>query len=326
MKAVSSLVGWGKANARFNNNLLKVPGHPANRIVFSGIGDEAGLPIEAQIRAHKELGWEHIDLRLVPDVDGTAKNITLVQPEVFANVKKAILDAKMSVACFETSIANWNRPINGNFEIDVQELKSAIERMKPFGTTFIRIMSWQRVPEMALDITKDNVLARMDTLVTIAEQAKVTLLLENCAGWAGESPENFNWLVRTVDSPNLASLYDTGNPVSYLQDPMKMYLGVKEWTRYVHIKDCTNLSGKKGLEAYTYPGVGQGRVKDTIKDLLLSGYQGALVIEPHLAAVIHKGTTADPQILYDSYVNYGLRLQNLVKIVQREIAEGGIIK
>jgi len=34
---------------------------------FSGISDEAGQSIEMQIKAHKELGWEYMELR---NVDG----------------------------------------------------------------------------------------------------------------------------------------------------------------------------------------------------------------------------------------------------------------
>lgn len=34
---------------------------------FSGISDESGRSIHTQIKAHKELGWEHLELR---NVDG----------------------------------------------------------------------------------------------------------------------------------------------------------------------------------------------------------------------------------------------------------------
>ncbi len=35
---------------------------------FSGISDEAGQAIDTQIKAHRELGWEYLELRLI---DGT---------------------------------------------------------------------------------------------------------------------------------------------------------------------------------------------------------------------------------------------------------------
>ena len=34
-------------------------------MIFSGIADEAGSTIERQIRAHQELGWKYIELRMV---------------------------------------------------------------------------------------------------------------------------------------------------------------------------------------------------------------------------------------------------------------------
>ena len=47
---------------------------------LSGIADEAGQPIDVQITAHKELGWNDIEIR---NVDGT--NLTDVSDEKFDN-------------------------------------------------------------------------------------------------------------------------------------------------------------------------------------------------------------------------------------------------
>ena len=45
-------------------------------MILTGIADEAGKDIKTQIKAHKELGWDTIELRLV---DG--KNVACALPE-----------------------------------------------------------------------------------------------------------------------------------------------------------------------------------------------------------------------------------------------------
>lgn len=305
--AVNSLCRSGN----FVNTLLHSPRMANPRLYLSGISDEAGHPIERQIEAHRQLGWTNLDLRLVPDVDGKSKNLTLVQDEVFAGVAEAVKAAGMSVPCFASSVANWNRPITGDLNVDIAELTSAALRMKQFGTHFIRVMSWERSADLDDIATRDEVIRRMKVLAELAETEDITLLHENCAGWAGESVDNSLRLVHEVASPNFALLYDTGNPIQYLQNPWEMFTGTLAFTRMIHIKDCRSTGTKHG-EVYTFAGEGDGMVEETLKELFRRNYQGGLVIEPHLAAVIHTGETAGPEQLFSSYTEYGRRLTQLV--------------
>jgi len=104
---------------------------------FTGISDEAGQEIETQIRAHKELGWQYLELR---NVDG--ENLTMMGDAKFEYVYKKVNESGLSVACFSSYIANWATRISGDFKKDIDELKRAIPRMKRFNTKFIRVMSW----------------------------------------------------------------------------------------------------------------------------------------------------------------------------------------
>ena len=72
---------------------------------YSGISDEAGQAIDVQIKAHKELGWSHLELRLV---DG--ENITAIPDAKFDEVYEKVTEAGMTVSCFGSAIANWARP------------------------------------------------------------------------------------------------------------------------------------------------------------------------------------------------------------------------
>ncbi len=278
---------------------------------FSGISDEAGQPIATQIKAHKELGWKHLELRMV---DGN--NITQLSDADFDAVVAAVQEAEMEVSCFGSAIANWARPITCDAQIDIDDLKQAIPRMKRLGTQFIRVMSYPNDPENPIDepTWRKEAIARMKTLAKIAEDGGITLAHENCSGWGGLSADNSNILLEEVNSPALKVVYDTGNPVSYKQDAWEYYQKVYDHIAYVHIKDANLVDGEA---VYCYCGEGQGFVKETIADLLSKGYAGGFSIEPHLAAIIHTGeTTNNADELYNSYTEYGRRLMAIVDEVK----------
>jgi sugar phosphate isomerase/epimerase len=277
---------------------------------YSGISDEAGQPIDVQIKAHQDLGWDYMELRAV---DGT--NLTLLSDGDFDTVYEKVTAAGMKVSCFGSAIANWARPITCDAQIDLDDLKQAIPRMQRFKTPFIRVMSYPNDPDNPVSETewRRESIKRIKELSRIAEDNGVILAHENCSGWGGLSAENSNILLGEVDSPALKVVYDTGNPVTYGQDVWEYYQKVHDSIVYVHIKDAKKIDGQ---DLYTYCGEGDGMVRETIADLLSKGYQGGFSIEPHLAAVIHTGATNDPQKLYDSYTEYGRRLMKIVEEVQ----------
>ena len=66
-----------------------------------------------------------------------------------------------------------------------------------------------------------------------------------------------------------------------------------------------------------FPGGGIGSVREIIAGLLGRGYDGGLSIEPHITSVVHLGQDAsDPRAAFDSYVEYGRRLEALVSEIR----------
>lgn len=278
---------------------------------FSGISDEAGQAIETQIKAHKDLGWDHLELRLV---DG--ENVTALSDEKFSYVYGKVCDAGMKISCFGSAIANWARPITCDAQIDIDDLKRAIPRMQKAGTPFIRVMSYPNDSKHPVEEPewRSEAIKRMKVLAKMAEDGGITLAHENCSGWGGLSAENSNILLGEVNSPALKVVFDTGNPVTYGQDAWEYYEKVYDDIVYVHIKDAKKVNGE---DVYTYCGEGEGYVKEIVGDLLKKGYDGGFSIEPHLAAVIHTGQKADSDAaLYDSYTEYGRRLMKIVNEVK----------
>ena len=275
---------------------------------YSGISDEAGQAIDTQIKAHRDLGWTHLELRMID-----AQNATSIPDAKFDEVYEKVTGAGMTVSCFASAIANWARPITADLAVDVADLKMAIPRMRRFGTRFIRVMSYPNDKDHPLPERqwRHEAIRRMKELARIAEDGGVTLAHENCSGWGGLSAENSNILLAEVGSPALKVVFDTGNPVTYRQDPWAYYQAVSKDIVYVHIKDAKVVDD---TDVYTYCGEGDGAVRRIVADLLGKGYDGGFSIEPHLAAVIHTGQKASSeQQLYNSYVEYGRRLMKIVE-------------
>lgn len=276
---------------------------------FSGISDEAGQSIHTQIKAHKELGWENMELRAV---DG--EFVSMMPDEAFDEVSRAIASAGMKVSCFASAIANWSRPITADPAVDYEELRRAIPRMHRFGCRFIRVMSYpnDRHTPWEEPRWKRECIERLKRLTGMAEEGRVVLVHENCSGWGGVSPENNRALLDEIDSPAFSVVFDTGNPVEHNQNAWAYYRAVLDDIAYVHIKDGCRLAS--GELKWCFPGEGEGDVQRIVSDLLGRGYDGGFSIEPHIASVIHTGEeAASEQELYDSYLDYGRRFMAIAE-------------
>ncbi len=274
---------------------------------FTGIADEAGKSIDTQIKAHQALGWKHIELRLIDDY-----NLASLPEPKYEEVKTKLQSAGLTLSCFASAIANWAKKISGDFNVDLTELKNGIPRMKELGAKFVRIMSYPNDNWSDADWFKE-VVRRTKEMSRIAEDSGIILVHENCSGWGGQSPEHTLQLLDTVNSPALKLVYDTGNPPAEGQDGWDFYTKVKAHIVYVHIKDAKMAKhGEKVI--FTYPGEGDGYVKEIVSDLLKSGYNGGFSIEPHLAAIVHEAKDADDATFaFREYVGYGGKLMEMMK-------------
>ena len=271
-------------------------------MTITGIADEGSPELGEQIRIHKILGWNTLELRLIGKT-----NVCAIEDPEFEAVYRELKEQGMGVVCFASSIANWARPISSDFQADVDELRTAIPRMQRLGARFIRVMSYPNDgwPEARW---RREVIRRMKQLAGIAADGDVVLVHENCSGWGGMSPQNQRILLEEVHSPHLQIVFDTGNPVGEGHPPEEtwdFYQSAMPFIKHVHIKDCVQKAN--GEIEYTYPGEGQSMVPKILKSLLDLGYEGAFSIEPHISAQIHLGTSSDGTQAREVYLEYGRR-------------------
>jgi len=292
---------------------------------LTGFADEAAPDIEGQIRATKALGWKYIEAR---SVNGT--NLHDISDEAFEEVVGKLQDAGVQVNCFGSAIANWGKSIADPFEITLAEVGRAIPRMQRLGTRLIRIMSYAVLPDREPDDQmEEERFRRLRVLHRVFTEAGLTPVHENCMNYGGMSWQHTLRLIEHV--PGLKLVFDTGNPVFTddrarprpypKQSSWEFYTHVKEHVAYVHVKDGVWDPGTQQI-TYTYSGEGNGDVVRIVKDLLQSGYDGGISIEPHMAVVHHDASVASPdEQRFRTYVEYGRRMERIVAGVQKGGAE-----
>lgn len=286
-------------------------------MILSGFTDEAGQPLETQIKATQDLGWSHLSAR---SIGGT--NLHELPEDEFERVADRLDEAGIKVLEFGSLIGNWAKSIDTDFDITLGEIERAIPRMQRLGTQLIRIMSYAQEP-WGEDQKEAERFRRLREITQRFSDAGLQALHENCMNWGGFSAQHSLRLVEEV--PGLKLIFDTGNPVFQRdrskpepypwQDALEFYETVKEHVAHVHIKDCTNPpEGETEPAQYTLPGEGQARLPEFFAALKRDGYQGGIAIEPHVATVFHakEGEEVDEQQCYDSYVQYGRALEALI--------------
>jgi sugar phosphate isomerase/epimerase len=277
-------------------------------MIVTGIADEGSTSLQDQIRIHRSLGWDTLELRLVGDT-----NVCQLSDLEFEKVADILLAEDMGVICFASPLANWSRPVTSEFQRDVDDLRRSAPRMRRLRSRFIRVMSYPNDGLSEAEWRKEAT-RRLRELTRIAEGEEVVLLHENCSGWGGASPANQKALVEEIGSPNFRIVFDTGNPVGEghpAEETWDFYTTARPYIEHIHIKDCR--PNEAGEIVYTMPGEGQSMVREILKDAIDSGYEGAFSIEPHITAQIHLGTSASSGEQAEStYVEYGRRTNELL--------------
>lgn len=289
-------------------------------MILTGIADEAGNSIDSQIKATKELGWKHIEARNV-EVDGFPKgNLHDIPDEAFEKVVETLAENDVEIYCFGSTIANWGKKIDQPF--DLSELERAIPRMQKLGTKYIRIMSYAIREEE--DQMEEERFRRVREITRRCLDAGLQPVHENCMNYGGLSYKHTLELLENV--PGLKLVFDTGNPVFNddrskpeprpKQDPMEFWQKVKEHVVHIHVKDAIWDNAKNDAD-YTFPGDGDGKVREILQDAFAGGYDAGISIEPHMAVVFHDANSeANEQDMFDNYVEYGRRLMTLIDEVK----------
>jgi len=279
---------------------------------LTGFADEVSSNIEDQIRVTKELGWNAIEARSIGEL-----NIHDISDVDFENVCKALLDNGIHINCFGSTIANWSKKISDPFEISLQEVERTISRMQRLNVKLVRIMSYSRCT--GSEQYAEERFRRLKVICDKFLEAGITPLHENCMNYGGMSWMHTLELIDNISGLRL--VFDTGNPViskdyskteDRKQDSLEFFKKIHEHVEHIHIKDVF-LDGDK--ECFVFPGEGDAKIVDILKELKHMNYNGGISIEPHMASVFHDpdAGVASFEESYKIYIEYGKRLMGLLE-------------
>ena len=291
-------------------------------MILTGIGDEAGNTIDAQLRAVKELGWTTLEMRGV-EVPGFPKaNFHDIPDAAFEIAAGKLKAAGIGVYCFGSTIMNWAKKLADPFDATLAEVKRCIPRMQRLGTKFVRIMSFK--PGDDEERTPDEVFHRVREVTRLFLDAGLAPVHENCMNHGGMSGRHALELLEKA--PGLKWVFDTANPVFNpdrsrarpwsKQDPWEFWTQVRDHVAHIHVKDATWNAAKNDAD-YNWPGEGQGRVRDILRDAFARGYDGGISIEPHMVVVFHDaGSKSNEEAMRSNFIEYGRRLEKLIADVR----------
>ncbi len=296
-------------------------------MILTGIGDEAGGTIDAQIAAAKELGWKQIEARGV-EVTGFPKaNIHDIPDQAFDILDLKLRENGIAVYCFGSTIMNWAKTVETPWSVTMTEVNRCLLRMQRLGARFVRIMSFKpkddddRVPPVVFERVREVTRRFLDAGITPAH--------ENCMNYGGMS---WKHALELLDqAPGLRWVFDTANPVFNpdrsqpkpwpRQDPWEFWQHVRDHVAHIHVKDATWNRAKNDAD-YNWPGEGEGRVRDILKDAFARGYDGGISIEPHMVVVFHDaGSKSNDEAMRVNFVEYGRRLERLVNEAKAGLAK-----
>ncbi len=295
-------------------------------MILTGIGDEGANSIDGQIQAAKELGWKYIEMRGV-EVPGFKKaNLHEIPDEAFDVVVRKLEEANVGVYAFGSTVMNWAKKISDPFEITLGEVKRAIPRMKRLNTKYIRVMSFKPGDDEA--VIPAEVFKRVRDVTNMFLDNGLQPVHENCMNYGGMSWQH--GLELLDKAPGLKWVFDTANPIFNAdrskgkpwpkQDPWEFWTHVRDHSVHIHIKDATWNPAKNDAD-YNWPGEGQGRVRDILKDAFARGYDAGISIEPHMVVVFHDAHSqaSNDEAMRANYVEYGRRLEQMISDLKKEL-------
>lgn len=276
---------------------------PGWRDRLTVIGDECGFTWQDQIATVRALGMRSIELRHV----GGRSLGALGRDEVDA-LGKALGDAGVGVVALDSPVGA-GRITDTTLDEDLATVEHWLELAGRLDAPSVRVMSYAQ-GGLEPGAWHDETVRRLLALRELAACHGRRLLHENCVGWGGRDAESARRLMAEVGDEHLAFLMDTGNGVWYGYDSVAMAEAVLPYVRHVHIKDAH--PRPDGAEP-CLPGLGSGRVADSLA-LVLDAYPGmTLSLEPHLLVQPHLGIRCeDARALRDSVAACVRSLEDLM--------------
>ncbi len=240
------------------------------QICLTGFADEISADFSIQLSTMKSLGFTHTEVR---GVDGKGMDTYSVSEARL--IKKRLDDMGMKVSSLASPIGKYD--IDQPFAIHFEHMKHVVELAHILETPYIRMFSFFMPKHQDPNVWTDEVLKRMDAIVSYEGLAGITLLHENEKGIYGDTAARCKLLMDSFAGKPLRMAFDFANFIQCGEDTLPAYELLKEYIGYVHIKDA-----KADTGVIVPAGTGDGQIEEILRRLQVQGYRGFLSLEPHL--------------------------------------------
>ena len=238
------------------------------KFVLSAFADEASPMLDEQIKALQEEGISLIELR---GVDG--KNVSGLTIEEAANVKAKLDAAGIRLSALGSPYGKAS--LGQAFDEHLASFKHGLELCKVLDCKRIRMFSFY--PAGPVEEAREEVLRRLEIMLTLAEEAGVQLVHENEKGIYGDDTARNADLLNHFGA-RMGFAFDPANFVQCGVNTLETYELLHDRITYMHIKDALLSDG-----AVVSAGNGDGHVAE-ILGRLNAEREGEVIltVEPHL--------------------------------------------
>lgn len=237
--------------------------------ILTGFSDEASKDLDGQIAALKRNGMSYFEPR---GIDG--KNISDFTPDEAKALKAKLDENGIHVSSIGSPMGKIE--ITDDFEPHFEKFKNTVEIAKILDTKFIRMFSFYFKDGEDFAAYRDEVLRRVKAMADYSYEQGVYCCLENEKAIYGDTDER-NLDVLTYCNGKLFAVLDPANYVQCGVEPLKAYEKVKDYVKYLHIKDAYFESGE-----VVPAGKGDGQVAEIVRLFSQKDGDRFLSLEPHL--------------------------------------------
>lgn len=254
-------------------------------LLLTAFADEISPQLDVQMDVLERHGIFHIELR---NADGV--NISDMSVKMAHEIQSRMDARGFSVSALGSPIGKVD--IREPYDAHWEKFCHTVTLAEVLACPYIRMFSFFMPPGEDPAAYRDEVLRRLDDMARYAQCAGVTLMHENEKQIYGDTAERCLDIFTQVDSPNLRMTYDPSNFVQCGEDNARAWPLLKQYVRYIHIKDSLYSQEAAAADAghdtdvvsdaHRPAGEGDGQVVAILRDLHRSNYHGFVSIEPHL--------------------------------------------
>jgi sugar phosphate isomerase/epimerase len=239
-------------------------------IRLSAFADEISQDPLEQIDVLASHGIRHIEFRAI---HGT--NVLDLADEQHATFRDLLRARGFGLSALGSPIGKIR--ITEPFDNHLLRFGRALDLADFYETPRIRVFSFYIPPGDDPAAHRGEVITRTKELARRAEDRGVTLLLENEKGIYGDTADRVSDLLESVDSPALAHAFDPANYVEVGQNIDQAWNLLHSRVRHFHVKDYDSKTHRN-----VPAGAGDGQIPSLVERAAAAGYDGFLVLEPHL--------------------------------------------